>query len=198
MIKVAITGGICSGKSTVCKYIEEIGHKVYYSDEIAKDLIYSSKPLQQDIINEFSEESFIRGRYNTDFISNIVFKNEAKLKRLNEIFKPYIDENFKSICDINKNTDILFYESALIFEHKKEFDFDIIISIFADYNIVVSRLKSRNNYNERMIKERLQSQMSPLTKNMKSDYVIDTSMNDWKKQLDSSINQILSKDENIT
>lgn len=192
MIKVAITGGICSGKSTICKYIEELGYRVYYTDNIAKELIYNNKAIQQDIINEFSEESFIKGKYNTAFISNIVFKNQSKLDKLNAIFMPYIDENFKKICELNKYTDIIFYESALIFEHKKESDFEHIISVYADYNIVVSRLKSRNNYNVNMIKDRLQSQLSPFYKNTHADTIIDTSYKGWEMKLTETINHIKS------
>ena len=100
MKKIAITGGICSGKSTVCKMIEQLGYKVFYSDIEAKVLANTNEDLKRELIFVFGENSYIDGVYNTEYISNIVFSNEIMLNTLNCIFSFYIWFEFNRFCKI--------------------------------------------------------------------------------------------------
>lgn len=170
-MKIAITGGIGSGKTTVCKYIEKLGYKVFYSDLIAKELVNTNNKLQSEIINEFGIESFINNKYNAIYIANIVFNNSEKLEKLNYIFKPYIDENFEKISNENEN---FFYESALIFEHKIEHKFDYIISTIAWKNVIIDRVMKRNNISKEDIIKIIDSQLSNDFLIEKSDFYINT------------------------
>ena len=184
MIKIAITGGICSGKSTVCKYIEKLGYVVYYSDNIAIDLANYNKNLQNEIIKEFGILSFINREYNRRYIANIVFGNKVALNKLNNIFKPYLVENLKQIYN-NENYNIIFYETALLFEYELQNEFDIIFNVYADKELVIKRLKERNNSTDIEIENRLKSQLDPNIKIKKSDFNINTSENiEWKKKVE--------------
>ena len=80
MIKLGITGGIGSGKTTVCKHFAQLGIPIYNADERAKYLVNHQKNLQKEIILHFGEDSFKNGEYNKPYISNIVFKDSQKLK----------------------------------------------------------------------------------------------------------------------
>lgn len=187
MQKIAITGGICSGKTTVCKYLEELGYTVYYSDIIAIDMANTNPNLQNDIISEFGYKSFLDGKYNRKYIASIVFNDKSKLNKLNSIFKPYFNDNLIRLCEIDKSAKFIFYESALIFEYGREDEFDIIINIFADKETIMNRLKTRNNFTDKEISDRLNSQIDPLIKNNKSDVIIDTT-SDWKEQVNNFLN----------
>lgn len=191
MIKIAVTGGICSGKSTVCKYIEELGYQVYYSDNIALDLANYNKDLQKEIIKEFGELSFIDGDYNRRYIANIVFNDDKSLTKLNKIFKPYLSENLKQIY--NNDDEIIFYETALLFEHNRQKEFDIIFNVYADKELIISRLKKRNNFTDIEIENRLKSQIDPQIKINKSDFIINTSDNvDWTRRLKLYMKNLLN------
>lgn len=172
--RVAITGGICSGKSTVCKILENIGYNVFYSDNIAIELANNNIELKNDIINSFGIESYSNGIYNRKYIASIVFNDKDKLSLLNNIFSKHINSAWGLYCNKHKNDNIIFYESALIFEHKKENNFDDIILVFANKDIIFDRMKKRNGFSDEEIIKRYNSQMNPIDKIPLANYVINT------------------------
>jgi len=191
MIKIGITGGIGSGKTTICKLIEKnFNYDIFYSDDIAKKLVYDDD-IRDKIITIFGSESYKNNIYNTEYISNIVFKDKNKLNYLNNIFSIRMKKEFDLFC-INK--DVVIYESALIFEHdiKDEYGFDYIINIFAKEETIIDRIKHRNNLTEDVIKSILENQMNPILKMMKSDYVVNTELYNIEEQIINILNDILS------
>lgn len=174
MKKIAITGGICSGKSTVCKFIEELGYKVFYSDDEAIKLANFDVSLIEEIVNEFGDKSYIDGIYNRKYIASIVFDNREKLDKLNAIFAKYINSAFNEFINANELEYVVFYESALIFEHEKEDDFDNVICVYADKKVIENRLKDRNGYTDEEIVTRLNSQMDSFTKLLMTPWHINT------------------------
>ena len=171
MIKVAITGGICCGKTTVCGFIEKLGFEVFNSDKTAILLAENNSDLKEKIINQFGLESYINDRYNRKRIASIVFNDSQKLKILNNMFKPFIDFEF---IKFSNGRNIVFYESALIFESNAQDEFDFIICAYTNKEVVINRMKSRNGYNNNEIEERLKNQIPTEIKKEKSNYVIDT------------------------
>lgn len=181
MIKIAITGGIGSGKSKVCYILEHNGYDIFYSDVVAKKLVNINIDLKKEIIDYFGEESFINDIYNSKYISNIVFKDKEKLDILNKIFKKYI------LLEIEKFTegkDLVFFESAIIFENKREKDFDYIVCVYADESIVIDRIKKRDDLNDIDIQKRLDNQLDPKIKRDRSDFII---YNNGYENLDEQI-----------
>lgn len=191
MLKIGITGGIGSGKTTVCKHIESLGYTVYYADKIAKDLINTNYDLRNKLINEFGDNTFINGDYNTSYISSIVFNDKNRLNKLNEIFKPFLDDIFNHISKGFEN--VIFYESALIFEHKIEHKFDYIINITAWEHDIIERLQKRDNISKEEILLKINSQLSVCDKIKYSDFNINTSVDDelWKSILEIIINHMV-------
>jgi len=174
MKKIAITGGICSGKSTVCKFIEELGYKVFYSDDEAIKLANFDVSLIEEIVTEFGDEAYIDGIYNRKYIGSIVFDDKAKLDKLNKIFSEHIKIAFNDFRKINILEKVVFYESALIFEHGKENEFDNVICVYADKKVIENRLKDRNGYTDEEIVTRLNSQMVSFTKLLMTPWHINT------------------------
>ncbi len=193
MKKIAITGGICSGKSTICKTLEDLDFSVFYSDDAAKKLIKFNTQIRKDIIEEFGENSFIKVEhpldkilnlqeeyiYNTKYISSIVFSDKSKLEKLNNIFKPHIQKEFEEFCEKCEgySEEIVFYESALIFEHNVQDMFDGVICVWADINNIVERLIQRN-MNDIEIIQVLKNQLPTEEKLKLTPHHIDTSNDD--------------------
>lgn len=193
MIKIAITGGICSGKSTLCNQLENIGYKIFYSDNVAKTIVNSNAEIKKEIIGEFSEKAFSSEGYNSKFIASIVFSNKEKLDSLNKIFSSYINKEFDSFCKINSSEKVIFYESALIFEHDKQKDFDYVFCCYASQETIIKRLKKRNGYSDEEIEKRIASQMSQADKMSKSDFLINTETEHFLNQTIEKLNQITNQ-----
>jgi len=187
-ITVAVTGGIASGKSTVCKYLEDKGYSVYYSDVEAKKIANTNAELKKEIIKEFGEESYKDGIYNTKYIANIVFNDKRELEKLNKIFKIHLRQDWYDFVS-RHNGKMIFYESALIFEHKVEKDYDYIICAYANMDTIRKRLKHRNNYTDDEIDNRLSKLMSQDYKIKNSDFIINTE-EDWKAEVNDIVNKI--------
>ena len=94
MIKVAICGGIGSGKSTICQMFAERGVALYDSDSRAKVLMNESEELRKALISEFGEECYIDGALNRPYLASRVFGSEEQLARLNSIVHPAVKEDF--------------------------------------------------------------------------------------------------------
>ena len=144
-MRIAITGGIGSGKTTVCKYFENKGYFVFYSDIEAKLLANTNIGIKEKIINIFGNESYIKDIYNLEYIRSIVFNDTLKLQELNKCFDGVVIQEF-----INKSSNhkISFFESALIFEHNLQDNFDLTIGVYCNESKIFERLKKRNGFNE--------------------------------------------------
>lgn len=166
MIIVGITGNIGSGKSTVCNIIKEnFNYEVFSFDEIAKRLANNNVDIMNEIIEEFGYDSYDSNlKYNSKYISDIVFNDYSKLNKLNSIFKPYLlKEYFKIVNDqsfaFNNKNKIIFFESALIIELELQKHFDIILTVCSNKNTIIKRLKERNKLTVEDIEKRLNSQL---------------------------------------
>lgn len=177
---IGITGIIGSGKSTVCKHYEDLGYKVIYTDNLAKELIETNLDIKTKIINEFGEMSYINELYNSKYISSVVFNNKEKLDKLNQIVHPKVIESIINICEgIFKNEEneddkvrIIFVESALMFETGSFEGYDYIITIDCPEETVIKRNKLNNNFNEENLRNRLKNQFTNSKKASLADFVI--------------------------
>lgn len=194
MIKIGITGGIASGKSTLCRILECFMYKVWYADIEAKKLANENKELKKKIISHFGKKCYIQGKYDYKYVFENVFKDEKKRIILENLFSEYIIKNFEKFCQENSDEKYIFFESALIFEKGREKLFDYIICVYANEKKVRSRLKNERNYTDSQIEFFLNSQMNPAEKISRSDFVIDTSNNSrwdmFKQFLDFFVDKI--------
>jgi len=188
MKKIAITGGIGSGKSTICNIIE-LNYPVYNSDFRAAALANTSSSLRKEIEHVFGPNSYWNGIYNKEYIGSIIFKDKEKLELLNKIFSEYVNEDFYKFCELNKKLgeSVVFYESALVYEHNKENEFDEVICVYANEDVIYERLRKRNNYTDEQIKNRIKSQLPNSLKLAKSSCVLDTTNGINKEFIESYI-----------
>ena len=172
MKKVAVTGGIGTGKTTVSKLFEKIGIPVFNSDEIAKELMHNDKQLQAEIIKVFGDESYINNELNRAYLSDVVFNDEALLDKINSIVHPYVAKEFNQWL-LNQKSDYILYESAIIFENNSEDIFDKIICVIAPEEDVISRVMKRNNFSRNKVVSIINNQLPDQIKRKKSDYIVE-------------------------
>ena len=142
MKKVAITGGIGSGKTYISKMFSKLGVPIYNSDQKANSIIKSNIVVKKSIINAFGSDSFINNELNKKHISKIIFNNNSKLRLINSIVHPLVYEDYNNWLLGQKNSYTI-YESAIIYENDTINNFDKIIGVISDNDLKISRLLSR-------------------------------------------------------
>jgi len=173
LLKVAITGGIGSGKSFVAKIFEVYGIPVYYADKEAKRLMYRSQELKAEIKMLLGKEAYYRnGRLNRGYIAGLVFNNKALLKKLNGLVHPAVKKDFVAWSERQKAPYVL-EEAAIVFEIGSDKNFDKVILVVADKAIKVERLKRRDGSDEAAINSRMKNQWSDKKKLPLADYVVE-------------------------
>tara|TARA_Y100000739_G_scaffold222025_1_gene223126 strand:+ start:1093 stop:1671 length:579 start_codon:yes stop_codon:yes gene_type:complete len=172
MKKVAVTGGIGTGKTTVSNLFEKIGIPVFNSDKIAKELMHNDKQLKSDIIKAFGDESYINNELNRAYLSDIVFNDETLLDKINSIVHPQVTKEFNQWL-LNQKSKYIIYESAIIFENNSEDVFDKIICVIAPEEEVISRVMKRNTFSRDKVISIISNQLPDQIKINKADYIIE-------------------------
>ena len=142
MKKVAITGGIGSGKSFISNKFAKLGVPIYNSDVRANIIINSNITVKKLLIKNFGNESFIGEELNKKLISKIIFNNKSKLRLINSIVHPFVNLDYNSWLQNQKATYTI-YESAIIYENDSIDKFDKIIGVISDTELKLSRLFER-------------------------------------------------------
>jgi len=175
MIKVGITGGIGSGKTTVCEIFERLGVPVYYADKQAKYLMETDKKLREAIRQLFGDEAFdSENNLNRAFIAGIVFKDEEKLLALNALVHPAVKADYDSWNAIlaRKEYPYSLKEAALLVESGSYKDLDKLIVVSAPLEDRIKRVMARDNVSEEQVKARIDAQLPDAGKVKLADYVI--------------------------
>lgn len=169
---IGITGGIGSGKSTVSKFIEELGFPVYDSDFWAKELVNIEENLKSRIIELLGEESYDEnGKYNRKFVAEKVFDHQELLLKLNQIIHPAVKIHFENWVNA-QTAEFVFKETALLFELKLNESCYQSILVTADENIRIKRVMNRDGRTYREVKEIIDKQMPEVDKVKLADFVI--------------------------
>lgn len=175
MRKVGITGGIGSGKTTVCKIFETLGIPIYYADDRAKWLMVNSPALQTGIINLFGKESYDEeGQLNRAYIGGIAFKHPKKLQKLNALVHPavFVDgENWQQE-QLALQFPYTLKEAALLYESGSHKFLDKMIVVTAPEELRIERVMKRDGLDKEAVQDRIARQMSEAEKVAQADYII--------------------------
>ena len=171
-IKVAITGGIGTGKSTFTSYLESKGFPVINADNISNQLLSTDKNIKQQIIKEFGNRSYSGKEVNRQFLAEQVFSDPIKLIKLNDVLHPIVLQEIDSLLETNyKNEKIVFIEAALIYESGIEKKFDYVVLVTADYDIRLNRSVASKNFTAEDFKRRDSNQIPDKEKEKRADFV---------------------------
>ena len=173
-LKVGITGGIGSGKTTVCKIFETLGIPVYYADDRAKALMTEDEKLIAAIKNIFGEEAYLPDEsLDRKHIADIAFHNPLKLKELNAIVHPAVLEDGNRWHAQQKDAPYTIKEAALIFESDSYKNLDKIITVFAPQNVRLERVILRGgNLSKEDIEARMAKQLPEEEKMKRANFII--------------------------
>lgn len=171
MYKVGITGGIGSGKSTVCDMLRERGVAVYDCDARAKELMRSDATMAQDIVARFGAESFANGELNRAYLAQRVFNNDEERAALNAIVHPRVMADFERWA-AEAEGDYCVLESAILFESGFDAKVDIVVAIMAPEEVRLERAMQRDGVTKELVEERMRCQLSDDELISKSKYAI--------------------------
>ena len=189
---IGITGGIGSGKSTVCHILAQRGYPVYDTDREAKRLMRTDTNIIEKIKTLFGNQAYISNyELNTKHIAQQVFENDVLLHRLNDIVHPAVKSDLLQWAD-KQMTKYVFAESAILFES----GFNIIcystIGVIAPMQTRIDRVMNRNGISRQQVVERINNQLSDLQLTQLADFVIhnDGDINYLGTEIDRIIHKI--------
>ena len=188
MLKIGITGGIGSGKSTVANVFHTLGIPVYDADSAAKKLMNENKELQSEIIRLFGQESYSTEGLNRTYLSSTVFNDPVKLDQLNKLVHPLTIADAEQWMQ-QQTTPYAIKEAALIFESGAQVHLDKVIGVYAPQDLRIQRAMQRDGITKEKVLARMDRQMDEEKKMRLCDYVI---VNDEQKAL---IPQVLALHE---
>lgn len=171
MLRIGLTGGIGSGKTTVARIFATLGVPVYDADAASKKLMVENGEVRNKIIAAFGEEAYQHNEVNRSFLAEQAFNNKEKLSLLNSIVHP------ATIADADNwmREQIAHYaikEAALIFESGSQKNLDKVIGVSSPLHLRIQRTMLRNGISEKEVIERMNNQMDEETKMNLCDYII--------------------------
>ena len=172
MLRVAVTGGIGSGKSTACALFAASGAAVYDSDSAAKRLMTESPQLRRRIVSLFGERAYEGGALNRAYLASVVFSDDAARERLNSAVHPAVMDDFDRWCGEHAGDDYVIFESAILFESGLAPHFDRTVAVLAPLNLRIERTCRRDGADPAAVERRIAAQMSDDELCARADYTI--------------------------
>jgi len=189
MIRLGITGGIGSGKSTISNLIKIYGIPVYISDIESKKLTESSPIIREKLIQSFGEELYNGHILNKALLANIIFNDKKKLALANSIIHPEVDKHYNEWCKIqSKNHNLIALESAILYESNMVRFTDKVMLVYTPLEDRIEKTMRRDNITREKILERINNQESDEGKIKKADFVV---FNNEKLSLIKQIESLL-------
>lgn len=171
MLKIGLTGGIGSGKSTVAKIFETLGIPVYYADAEAKRLMNSSETLKKVIRQNFGEATYENDQLNRKYLAGIVFNNPEKLELLNALIHPVTINDAEQWMQ-QQSAPYSIKEAALLFESGAAENLDLIVGVYAPQALRIKRVMKRDGLTADEIMKRINRQVNEEMKMKLCDFVI--------------------------
>lgn len=192
-MKIGITGGIGSGKTYVCKIISSLGYPIYDCDTRAKELMSSNKALNSSIKQLIGTDSYNNdGSINKEVIAGFLFANKANADKMNQLVHPAVKNDFLQWAS-EQQSEIVFMESAILFESKFNDVVDYTVAIYAPAEIRLRRAIQRDNTTKEKIESRMRQQLTEQETSSLSDFQI---INDGKANVHEQVLELLSKLKN--
>jgi dephospho-CoA kinase len=179
MLKVGLTGGIASGKSTVSRIFASFGAKVLDADEVAREVLLPGQPAWTKLRRAFGQEFFHSdGTVKRKQLRKLVFADPEKRSQLNAIVHPEVMKEINrrsKILSSSVQTGVLLVDVPLLLEVGVANRFDKVVVVYVSKSVQINRLQQRDGISEEEAKQALKAQMALSKKVEQADYVIDNS-----------------------
>jgi dephospho-CoA kinase len=171
MLKVGLTGGIGSGKSTIAKVIEAMGYPVFYSDTEAKKIIETNHNVKIKLVQHFGAGICTENSIDRKKLAQIVFSHAENLETINSIIHPEVRNHFNKWAEKQK-VKVVFNEAAILFETGAYRKLDKNIVVIAPEEIRIDRVMKRDNLSKEEVLKRIHNQWSDDLKIPLADYIV--------------------------
>jgi dephospho-CoA kinase len=170
-LRIGLTGGIGSGKSTVARVFETLGIPVYYADEAAKRLMNEDELLKQQIVRHFGATAYKNNLLDRAYLASQVFANKEKLELLNSLVHPATIRDGEQWMQ-QQTAPYAIKEAALIFESGIQDQFDYVIGVSAPAPLRILRAMKRDGSNREQVIARMSKQIQEVIKMRLCDFII--------------------------
>lgn len=195
MIKIGLTGGIGSGKTTVANMFKELKVPVFIADIEAKKILDDSE-VASEVAESFNLELTSEGLIHKPDLAKIVFSNKEALGKLNSIIHPRVHLSFKEWLESKNNVSYIIYEAAIIFEKNRASDFDYTVLVTAPEEVRIQRVMERDTTSHQDVKSRMKMQWSQSKKKKLADFIIkNINLNETRQRVNELHEKFLSISE---
>lgn len=188
MNRIAITGGIGSGKSYVSALLEARGIPIYNADNESKRLTVSDEKIRNGLIALLGEEVYQGNMLNKTLLASYLFASSENAAKVNAVIHPRVKADFLRWVDEHHHCDIVGLESAILYESGFDDVVDGVLMVYAPESLRVERAMKRDGVSEVQIRARMAAQMDDEMKRQKADWVV---MNDGSISLDEQLDALM-------
>lgn len=190
-LTIGVTGGIGSGKTTVCKVFKLLGAPVFEADEAAKKLLDNDQQVKSGLIHLFGENIYTpNGTIDRKKLAGIIFNDKIQLSKMNELVHPAVRKNFENWVKHHEHFPYVIHEAAILFESGFYKIMDYTILVTAPENERIERVMKRDKVSRQKVEERINNQFPEEKKQELANLVL---MNDNKNLLIPKIIEIDKK-----
>jgi dephospho-CoA kinase len=178
MLTIGITGGIGSGKTTVCKVFRVLGIPVFQADMVAGKLQNEDPQVKENLIALFGSDIYMEdGLLNRKKLAGIIFNDRHLLEKINNIIHPAVHLEFNKWKAQQENCPYVLYEAAIIFETGSFRNFDHTILVVTAENERIQRVIKRDRTTAEAVIQRMHNQLSDAEKIKMADFIIENNDN---------------------
>jgi dephospho-CoA kinase len=176
-LKLGVTGGIGSGKTSVCKVFTVLGIPVFSTDRIAREIMDSNQDIISRINSIAGKDLYSNGFLDRMSLASLIFNNHTLLEKVNSLVHPVVFDHFTS-WEKNQTAPYVIMEAAILFESGASKYVDKVVTIVAPEEERLNRATMRSKLSRKQVLERIKNQLDDETRIKLSDYVIYNSEND--------------------
>lgn len=168
---VGITGGIGSGKSTVCRVFHSLGVPVFNADDEAKEL-YHDNEVREKVTALLGKNAYKNDELDRAYVASKVFSDKERLAELNSIIHPAVQQRFEDWCSSQSGHAYVLKEAAILFEAGSDKGTDAVIMVSAPHELKIKRVMQRDGVSAEQVEKRMKNQWKDEEKIKRATYVI--------------------------
>lgn len=189
MLRIGLSGGIGSGKSTVAGILAKMGYPVFYSDHEAKRLYDENPVLQKQLVDLFGPAIYRDGQLNKAFLAQQLFSNAELKAQVTALVHPLVRKAFE-VWAQQQTSDLIFNEAAILFETGAYKDFDATVLVTAPIETRIERVQKRDLISREAVLQRIANQWPDSKKMNLTTYIITNDGQPLLQQIEDVISKL--------